>query len=556
MDDCHPSLASCSDTNGSFACTCNAGYDGNGTTCDDVDECAAGTNNCADNNRSSCNNTYGSFTCECSPGWLGDGVECENTNECIPTPYWYFPFPNVSSGSAMCGNMSANCTADGENCTVAEGCSCSNSTNGTNCTSGESAELVEWEIRCEWVSSNQTENQTGNTSVAAAGNLTNATYVCSNVSLWELRYWPAAHNCDELAQCSDTNGSFTCSCQAGYVDVDGGTACDDFDECAAVGYNESGTFYYFCTPESANCVNTVGSFYCECNKGYSGSNDGINCTACSPGSYKDTFGNASCVHCPVDTYSPQTASGDAANCVACPSNTVSYNGSSALLDCVCKKGWTGPDGSESCTACALGKYKEERGNGTCSSCPSNNYLNFTGSYDADDCVACDPNAASPEASGSATDCKCNMGWEGMDGEACVACAAGKYKDTVGNATCTDCDAGTYSEADRATSPTTCLACHANSYSGIGTDLKTGCTCNAGYTGHNGVVCRACPMGTYKPVQGPDACTECPINSIGPLASTTSEACDCRYILCVDCRLVRTASFAWYFNSHLRMTPDV
>lgn len=419
------------------------------------------------------------------------------------------------------------------------GSSCGNGTNDTNCTSGETAGPVEWEIRCEWVGGSLAGNETGNSTwnltgnlSSSAGNLTNATetYVCKNVSLWVMGYLPAAHNCDSLAECTDTNGSFTCKCTRGYSDVDDGTACVDFDECAAVGYNESGTFHYFCAPESANCVNTVGSYYCECSKGYTGSDDGRNCTACPPGSYKDNFGNASCVECPADTYNPDVASGDLANCEACPVNSISYGGSSSLFDCVCMEGWTGPDGSENCVACALGKYKEERGNQTCSSCPPNTYLDATGSFDAGDCTACDPNAQSPEASEGATYCKCNMGWLGMDGEACVACAAGKYKDTAGNASCTDCSAGTYSEEASATSPATCLACHANSYSEIATSLKTGCTCNAGYFGHNGVVCRPCPVGTYKPIHGPDPCSECPVNAIGPPASKTFDACSCRCVL--------------------------
>jgi len=41
--------AGCSNTEGSFACACNAGYDGDGENCVDVDECDAGLHNCDTN---------------------------------------------------------------------------------------------------------------------------------------------------------------------------------------------------------------------------------------------------------------------------------------------------------------------------------------------------------------------------------------------------------------------------------------------------------------------------------------------------------------------------
>ncbi len=40
----------------------------------DVDECALGNDNCAD--QALCENTVGSFSCQCSPGFNGDGRTC------------------------------------------------------------------------------------------------------------------------------------------------------------------------------------------------------------------------------------------------------------------------------------------------------------------------------------------------------------------------------------------------------------------------------------------------------------------------------------------------
>ncbi|XP_078575880.1 uncharacterized protein LOC144861750 [Branchiostoma floridae x Branchiostoma japonicum] len=78
-DNCHIQ-ATCTNTDGSFICTCDTGYTGDGVTCTDINECTLGTDNC--HIQATCTNTLGSFSCTCDTGYTGDGVICTDINEC------------------------------------------------------------------------------------------------------------------------------------------------------------------------------------------------------------------------------------------------------------------------------------------------------------------------------------------------------------------------------------------------------------------------------------------------------------------------------------------
>ena len=73
-DNCHED-AFCTNKIGSFNCTCNPGYEGNGTNCTDIDECTLDTHNCHDD--ATCKNTKGSFNCTCNSGFDGNGTHCD-----------------------------------------------------------------------------------------------------------------------------------------------------------------------------------------------------------------------------------------------------------------------------------------------------------------------------------------------------------------------------------------------------------------------------------------------------------------------------------------------
>ncbi|XP_078664131.1 CUB and sushi domain-containing protein 3-like [Branchiostoma floridae x Branchiostoma belcheri] len=70
--------------------------------------------------------------------------------------------------------------------------------------------------------------------------------------------------CDHV--CTNTMGTFHCSCVTGYtLDADG-YSCSDINEC---NFGNGGC--------QQNCINLIGSFHCSCGIGYELNSDGFNC---------------------------------------------------------------------------------------------------------------------------------------------------------------------------------------------------------------------------------------------------------------------------------------
>ncbi|XP_044167612.1 uncharacterized protein LOC114973884 isoform X1 [Acropora millepora] len=84
--------------------------------------------------------------------------------------------------------------------------------------------------------------------------------------------------CHVSAQCNNTLGSYRCICDPGYTY--NGNRCTDINEC---------TTLPFTCHMNAECTNTIGSYRCSCNPGYTG--NGKTCTAVRASSCNEIFQN-------------------------------------------------------------------------------------------------------------------------------------------------------------------------------------------------------------------------------------------------------------------------
>lgn len=236
-----PNTATCTMQAGKQVCRCKPGYDGDGQTCSDIDECKSAVDGCGPN--ATCLNTPGSHTCTCKPGFSdvhGDGSQC--VDKCMSAACDANAACSIVNGDAAC-RCKPPFIGNGKTCQVDATCSTLNCDSHATCVVSGSTPSC----RC-------IDGYTGN------GTTCNDVNECVT-----------GQPCDSHATCSNTPGSFSCLCKPGYSGT--GVSCNDIDECSQG---------LPCDP-NAVCTNTPGSFSCACRAGFDG--NGQTCTQhnyCSP----------------------------------------------------------------------------------------------------------------------------------------------------------------------------------------------------------------------------------------------------------------------------------
>jgi hypothetical protein len=293
----------CAPAGAGFNCVCDAGYAGDGVTCNDVNECTSGTP-CGMN--SACTNTVGAYTCACLAGYSsGDGRNCTNINECAPTNACGRNLSSVntctdSPGSYTCScgagftgtgtGLSATC-ANVNECSASAQCgrtltggmvnSCTDTVGGYTCACGAGFTATGSGLGASCINVDEcaTTAQCGralgggsvNSCMDSSGGYTctcgpgfqlmgsGLTATCVNVN--ECAPMGACgRNLSMSNTCADSSGGYTCTCGAGFMAQGSGltATCVDVNECMAGTPCGSG----------GTCTNTTGGYTCSCGAGY------------------------------------------------------------------------------------------------------------------------------------------------------------------------------------------------------------------------------------------------------------------------------------------------
>ncbi|XP_048583421.1 fibrillin-1 isoform X2 [Nematostella vectensis] len=404
----------CQNTIGSYICTCPKGlrHDPSSGKCKDIDECAEYHHLCG--LKGQCVNTVGSYRCNCPPGIDLD----RKTNMCVDNRK-RLCYHDVQSGALpICKeHFSVNITRQECCCTIGKSYKDENDV----CERCPTKDSAGYQVLC--LSKPPPVNTIDITlpvtprpyftGVAPLGHSTEfnpfpdvstvpgptgapqrlstkavstvlPTTAFTGIDVDECRLIP------ELCLyglCINTRGSYRCECHLGYKIDEKGIICKDVDEC----------LMNPCV-SPAKCLNTFGSFLCNCPEGFTPDVTGLKCTdmdECGTPGYCD---HGMCKN---------------------------MNGS---FSCVCNQGYHLTDNKRTCVdmnECILGKGL--CGNGTC--------INTEGSYRCE----CHPGF------------KLNRGGFCQDIDECVmeadVCRNGMCINTEGSFTC-QCIAGYTLSADR------------------------------------------------------------------------------------------------------------
>jgi hypothetical protein len=226
------------------------------------------------------------------------------------------------------------------------------------------------------------------------------------------------------------------------------------------------------------------------------------CEECPAGKFAALVGKGNCVFCPEGKFNTQNASG---TCESCPVGRFAIDGSTGCSDCPVGKFQNGTE-SGACESCDAGSYAEWSGATSCKHCPAGTFQALQ-EYGLCDC--CEGGTYSPLGVAGCFGCPAGSFSGTCSGvDTCTLCPHGKFS-SVGTS-CTDCDAGSYSDHGASQ----CTACPSGKYALAGKFECYWVPVHCAYDWSDWSDCtRSCGTGTHTrhaiastvPAHGGDAC---------------------------------------------------
>uniref|UniRef100_A0A2C9JE73 protein disulfide-isomerase n=1 Tax=Biomphalaria glabrata TaxID=6526 RepID=A0A2C9JE73_BIOGL len=276
-----PAHANCQNTIGSFECNCGQGFRKYNGQCIDINECAEYQDDCAQ----ICINELSTFTCDCYEGYRKYGIighDCiQREDVCKGLNLTCEYGCTNQSGVAECFCQHGKKLADDKrSCIDIDECQlnlcpqgCQNINGGFICTCFDGFHLSETDnLTCEACSDDKYGSDCKKLCYcrgrAMDCDAVRGCVECDSGWTGETcsqdvdECAASATTCPQDQICTNTNGSYICSCPTGYELTNG--VCENINECVSIQTS-------LC---SHVCIDTPGSFRCQCEVGFKSSTNG------------------------------------------------------------------------------------------------------------------------------------------------------------------------------------------------------------------------------------------------------------------------------------------